>query len=103
MRLHIRGTTGLKDSGLAEQIGVVVGRPRPCAQCRVQCPGVIADAVTLKLTGNLPGSVNFELPAFVSNIASTSAGTVDNGAGAVTIPARTRSVTVTLAHARAVS
>ena len=55
------------------------------------------DAVTLQLTGKPSGPVTFELPAFVNNIASTSAGTVDNGAGAVTIPARTRSVTVTLA------
>jgi hypothetical protein len=61
------------------------------------------DAVTLKLTGKLPGPVTFELPAFVNNIASTSAGTVDNVAGAVTIPAQTRSVTVTLAHAPAAS
>jgi hypothetical protein len=61
------------------------------------------DAVTLKLTGKLPGPVTFELPAFVNNIASTSAGTVDNAAGAVTIPAQTRSVTVTLAHAPAAS
>ena len=61
------------------------------------------DAVTLQLTGKPPGPVTFELPAFVNNIASTSAGTVDNGAGAVTIPARTRSVTVTLAHAPAAS
>ena len=62
------------------------------------------DAVTLQLTGKPPGGpVTFELPAFVNNIASTSAGTVDNGAGAVTIPAQTRSVTVTLAHAPAAS
>ena len=61
------------------------------------------DAVTLQLTGKPSGPVTFELPAFVNNIASTSAGTVDNGAGAVTIPARTQSVTVTLAHAPAAS
>jgi hypothetical protein len=61
------------------------------------------DAVTLQLTGNPSGTVTFELPAFVGNIASTSAGTVDNGAGAVTITAHTRSVTVTLAHAPATS
>jgi len=61
------------------------------------------DSVTLKLTGTLSGPVTFELPAFVSNIASTSAGTVDNGAGAVTVPATTHSVTVTLAHAPAAS
>jgi hypothetical protein len=57
-----------------------------------------ADAVTLRLTGDLPGPVIFELPAFVGNIAATSAGTVDNAAGTVTISAHTRSVTVTLAH-----
>ena len=61
------------------------------------------DAVTLQLTGKPSGPVAFELPAFVNNIASTSAGTVDNGAGAVTIPARTSSVTVALAHAPAAS
>ncbi|MBV9446661.1 MAG: hypothetical protein JO345_12300 [Streptosporangiaceae bacterium] len=61
------------------------------------------DAVTLRLAGEPSGPVAFELPAFVNNIASTSAGTVDNRAGAVTIPARTRSVTVTLVHAPAAS
>lgn len=57
------------------------------------------NAVTLKLTGTLAGPVSFELPAFVNNIASASAGTIDNGAGTVTVSATTRSVTVTLAHA----
>ena len=61
------------------------------------------DAVTLQLTGNPSGPVTFELPAFVNNIASTSAGTVDSGAGTVTVPAHTWSVTVTLAHAPAAS
>ena len=56
------------------------------------------DAVTLQLTGSPSGPVTFELPAVVNNIASASAGTVDNGAGGVTVPAYTRSVTVTLAH-----
>jgi hypothetical protein len=59
------------------------------------------DAVTLQLTGQPSGPATFELPAFVNNIASASAGAVDNGSGAVTIPADTRSVTVTLAHAPA--
>jgi hypothetical protein len=58
-----------------------------------------ANAVTLKLTGKASGPVTFELPAFVSNIAATSAGTVDNGAGTVTVPATTHSVTVVMAHA----
>jgi hypothetical protein len=61
------------------------------------------DAVTLQLTGKPSGPMTFELPAFVNNIASTTAGTVDNGAGAVTISAHTRSVTVTLSHAPAAS
>jgi hypothetical protein len=61
------------------------------------------DAVTLLLFGRPSGPVTFELPAFVNNIASASAGTVDNGAGAVTVPAYTRSVTVTLDHAPAAS
>jgi hypothetical protein len=61
------------------------------------------DAVTLRLTGQPSGPVIFELPAFVNNIAATSAGTVDNGAGAVNVPAHTPSVTVTLAHAPAAS
>ncbi|MHB1592826.1 MAG: hypothetical protein ACYCO9_00230 [Streptosporangiaceae bacterium] len=59
------------------------------------------DAVTLKLTGTLAGPVSFELPVFVDNIASASAGTVDNRTGTVTVPGTTRSVTVTLAHAPA--
>jgi hypothetical protein len=61
------------------------------------------NAVTLQLTGRPSGPVTFELPAFVNNIASASAGRVDNGAGAVTVPAYTRSVTVTLAHPPAAS
>jgi hypothetical protein len=61
------------------------------------------DAVTLRLTGEPSGPVTFELPAFVNNIASASAGTVDNPAGAVTVPAHTRSVTVVLARAPAAS
>jgi hypothetical protein len=61
------------------------------------------DAVTLQLTGRPSGPVIFELPAFVNNIASASGGTVDNGAGAVTVPAYTRSVTVTLDHSPAAS
>jgi hypothetical protein len=61
------------------------------------------NAVTLQLTGRPSGPVIFELPAFVNDIAWASAGTIDNGAGAVTIDAHTRSVTVTLAHAPATS
>ena len=62
-----------------------------------------ADAVTLQLAGEPSGPVAFELPAFVNNIATASAGTVDQGTGTVTVPAGTRSVTVVLAHAPAAS
>jgi hypothetical protein len=53
-------------------------------------------AVTLAVTGTPSGPVEFDLPAFVKNVASTSAGTVDEAAGTVTIPATTRHVTVKL-------
>jgi len=56
-------------------------------------------AVTLRVTGEPSGPVTFELPAFVNNIARTSAGTVDEGAGAVTVPAGTHTLTVVLSHA----
>jgi hypothetical protein len=59
--------------------------------------------VTLQLTGELSGPVALELPAFVNDIATASAGTVNEGTGAVTVPAGTRSVTVVLAHAPAAS
>ena len=61
------------------------------------------NAVTLQLTGEPSGPVAFELPAFVNDIATASAGTVDKGTGTVTVPAGTRSVTVVLAHAPAAS
>ena len=50
------------------------------------------------MTGNPSGPVIFDLPAFVGNIAAASTGTVNDAAGTVTIPASTRSVTVTLAQ-----
>jgi hypothetical protein len=55
--------------------------------------------VTLRVTGTPSGPVAFELPAFVGNIAAASAGTIDEGAGVVTVPASTRSVTVVLTNA----
>ena len=56
-------------------------------------------SVSLILGGQGPaGQVLFELPAFVGDIASASAGTVDDQAGTVTLPAGTRSVTVELGH-----
>jgi hypothetical protein len=51
------------------------------------------------VTGNPPGPVIFDLPAFVGNIAAASAGTVSDPAGTVTVPASTHSVTVTLKRA----
>lgn len=56
-------------------------------------------AVTLRVTGEPSGQVTFELPAFVHNIARASAGTVDEGTGAVTVPASTHTLTVVLSHA----
>jgi hypothetical protein len=52
-----------------------------------------------RLTGNPVGPMIFELPAFVNNIAATTAGTISEPAGAVTLTASTSSVTVTLDHA----
>jgi hypothetical protein len=54
-------------------------------------------SVTLSRTGQPPaGSVLFQLPAFVDNIARASAGTVDETTGTVTIASSVRSVTVQL-------
>jgi hypothetical protein len=52
--------------------------------------------VTLRLTGSPSGAVLFQLPEFVNNIASSSAGTVSQASGTVTLPADVKSVTVTL-------
>ncbi len=57
-------------------------------------------AVTLTVSGDQPaGAVLFQLPAFVGNIASASAGTVNEKTGTVTVPATVHSVTVHLTHA----
>ncbi len=57
-------------------------------------------SVSLKLSGQPPsGPVLFELPQFVDNIASTSAGRIDQGTGTVTLSPGTRSVTVQLGAA----
>jgi hypothetical protein len=54
-------------------------------------------SVTLALTGSrLTAGVQFELPAFVGNIARTSAGQFSLSSGVVTLPATARTVTVTL-------
>ncbi len=56
-------------------------------------------AVTLTLTGQPPaGDVLFQLPAFVGNIASASAGAVSEATGTVTLGPAVRTVTVTLKH-----
>ena len=56
-----------------------------------------ATTVTLTLSGDRPsGPVLFQLPAFVGNIARTSAGQVDNKTGTVTLAPAVRSVTVQL-------
>ena len=53
--------------------------------------------VSLELTdGSPPGSVLFELPDFVNNIAEASAGVVDEATGTVTLPAAVQEVTVQL-------
>ena len=54
-------------------------------------------AVTLTAAGAATaGKILFELPSFVDNVASTSAGTVDQHTGTVTLAPGTRHVTVTL-------
>ena len=56
-------------------------------------------SVTLTLTGSPPsGPVLFQLPAFVGNIASASAGVIDSQTGTVTLTATARTVTVQLKH-----
>ena len=53
-------------------------------------------AVTLRLTGLAFQPTAFELPAFVNNIASASAGTTDESDGVVNVPAGTNTVTVVM-------
>jgi hypothetical protein len=56
-------------------------------------------AVTLTLTGQRPpGNVLFQLPAFVGNIASASAGVVSEPTGTVTLAPTVHTVTVHLKH-----
>ena len=57
-------------------------------------------SVSLTLRGAAPtGNVLFQLPSFVGNIASTSAGSVDQATGTVTLASTLRHVTVTLRRA----
>jgi len=58
------------------------------------------DTVRLEISGALPtADVLFQLPMFVDNIASSSAGAVEQRTGTVTIPPHIRTVTVRLLHA----
>jgi len=55
--------------------------------------------VTLTLSGSSPaGPFLFQIPAFVNNIASSTAGTINETTGTVTLPATARTVTVTMTH-----
>ena len=55
--------------------------------------------VSLELSGRLPaGPVLFQLPSFVDNVVSTSAGRTDQATGTVTLSPGTRAVTVVLRH-----
>ncbi len=57
------------------------------------------NSVTLTLSGQRPGGpVLFQLPAFAGNIAGTSAGTISESTGTVTLPPTIRTVTVQLRH-----
>ena len=56
----------------------------------------------MTISGDQPaGAVLFQLPAFVGNIASATAGTVNEKTGTVTVPATVHSVTVHLTRAAA--
>ena len=58
-----------------------------------------SQTVTLTLTGNTPaGPTLFQLPAFVNNIARSSAGAINRATGTVTLSTSTRTVTVTMRH-----
>jgi hypothetical protein len=62
--------------------------------------GADGTAVTLTVSGAHPsGKILFELPSFVGNVASTSAGTVDQHTGTVTVSPSVHHVTVTLRRA----
>lgn len=55
--------------------------------------------VTLKRSGGTPaGPILFQLPAFVHNLAHSTAGAIDPATGTVTLSASTRTVTVTMRH-----
>jgi hypothetical protein len=56
-------------------------------------------AITLTLHGGAPGPVLFQVPSFIGNIASTSAGHADQAAGSVMVPPGTHRVTVEMRSA----
>jgi hypothetical protein len=58
-------------------------------------------SVTLTIGGPAPKAVLFQLPVFVNDIASASAGTVTQKTGTVRLPAGAETVTVRLVHAPA--
>jgi len=58
-----------------------------------------SQSVTLTLTGDTAaGPILFQLPAFVNNIARSSAGAINRATGTVTLSTSTRTVTVTMRH-----
>jgi hypothetical protein len=57
-------------------------------------------AVSLALTGQMPsGTVLFQLPSFVDNIARTSSGSINQTTGTVTLTSHAKGVTVQLRRA----
>ena len=118
---HAWGIAGankvLLDSLVAVRAGgaLVIGRGVPPAWLRSGTPITVTNfpttagrragltiatagrSVSLTLRGASPqGPVQFALPSFIGNIARSSAGTVDDAAGTVTVQPTVRHVTVTL-------
>ncbi len=121
---HAWGMAGankvLLDSLVAERAGgsLVVGRGVPPAWLHGGAPIAVANfptsaggragititcsgtTVSLTLRGAAPrGPVLFQLPSFIRDIQASSAGTVDEASGTVTVSPRIRHVTVTLRRA----
>lgn len=60
------------------------------------------DTVTLAFTAGAPaGTVQFQLPAFIGNLRSSTAGQIDPATGTVTVPSSVRQVTVVMDRAPA--
>jgi len=122
---HAWGMAGankvLLDSLVAQQAGgaLVVGRGVPAAwlhpggspltvtnfpttrgrRLGVTITASSATKISLSLSGAEPsGDVLFQLPVFLHDVASSTAGTVDDATGTVTLSAHVRHVTVTLRH-----